>query len=139
MKFQLDTLIETLGKPGKYQLGIFFLLACNYFPVVFNIVIMAFFGFTQNIHVFSNKYSISNVRMNDSSTVNSSLRPVLGECVSTYYVAGGVNKTASCSDDPDSYWEFQTGETEATIVSEWSLVCESRYLPNWQPRFIFAV
>lgn len=138
MKFQLDTLIETLGKPGKYQLGIFSLLACNYFPVVFNIVIMAFFGFTPKHSCVSNKYSISNVRMNDSSTVNSSLRPVLGECVSTYYVAGGVNKTASCSDDPDSYWEFQTGETEATIVSEWSLVCESRYLSKLATTLYFC-
>lgn len=122
MKLQLDTLIETLGKPGKYQLGLFLLLACNYFPIVFNIVIMAFFGFTPEHSCVSNTHSsISGTNNSVMSSVNSSGKAEVGACDSTYYLTGGVNKTVTCSNDPDSHYEYKTEELKATIVSEVSL------------------
>lgn len=115
MKFQLDTLLETLGKPGKYQLGIFFLLACNYFPLVFNIVIMGFFGYSPKHSCISDIYGQSG---RNGSAVNGSLAPRLDACSSTYFLSGGINKTVTCANDPNSHWEFYTEEREATIVSE---------------------
>lgn len=115
MKFQLDTLLETLGKPGKYQLGIFFLLACNYFPLVFNIVIMGFFGYSPKHSCVSDIYGQSG---RNGSAVNGSLAPRLDACSSTYFLSGGINKTVTCANDPNSHWEFYTEEREATIVSE---------------------
>lgn len=115
MKLQLDTLLETLGKPGKYQLGIFFLLACNYFPLVFNIVIMGFFGYSPKHSCVSDMYEQSG---RNESAGNGSLAPRLGACSSTYFLSGGINKTVTCANDPNSHWEFYTEEREATIVSE---------------------
>lgn len=135
MKFQLDTLLETLGKPGKYQLGIFFLLACNYFPLVFNIVIMGFFGYSPKHSCVSDIYGKSG---RNGSIVNGSLAPSFGACSSTYYLSKGVNKTVNCVDDPNSHWEFHTDEREATIVTEWSLVCESKYLSKLAATIYFC-
>lgn len=135
MKFQLDTLLETLGKPGKYQLGIFFLLACNYFPLVFNIVIMGFFGYSPKHSCVSDIYGQSG---RNGSAVNGSLAPRLDACSSTYFLSGGINKTVTCANDPNSHWEFYTEEREATIVSEWSLVCESKYLSKLAATIYFC-
>lgn len=135
MKFQLDTLLETLGKPGKYQLGIFFLLACNYFPLVFNIVIMGFFGYSPKHSCVSDIYGQSG---RNGSAVNGSLAPRLDACSSTYFLSSGINKTVTCANDPNSHWEFYTEEREATIVSEWSLVCESKYLSKLAATIYFC-
>ena len=118
MKFQLDTLLEALGKPGKYQVAIFFLLACNYFPIVFNIVIMAFFGYSPQHECVSDTYSRSGTNTSLIQSANATLKSSIGACLSTYYLADGINRTVICSDDSNSHWEFQTAGMEATIVSE---------------------
>jgi hypothetical protein len=142
MKLQLDTLIETLGKPGKYQLGLFFLLACNYFPIVFNIVIMAFFGFTPKHSCVSDTYgSLSGDNNSAISYVNRSGKAEFGACVSTYYLTSGVNKTVTCSNDPGSHYEYKTEELKATIVSEVllsTLVAFSVFFDKTNIRHIFT-
>nr|XP_022342565.1 organic cation transporter protein-like [Crassostrea virginica] len=138
MKFQLDTLLEALGKPGKYQVAIFFLLACNYFPIVFNIVIMAFFGYSPQHVCVSDTYSRSGTNTSLIQSANATLKSSMGACSSTYYLADGINRTVICSDDSNSHWEFQTAGMEATIVSEWSLVCDSKYLSKLATTIYFC-
>lgn len=56
MKVKLEELLSQLGNPGRYQVFIFLLLCLNYFPLVFNHVIMAFFGSRPKHQCYSRAY-----------------------------------------------------------------------------------
>ena len=122
MNLQLDELLAQLGNPGKYQIFIFFLLCLNYFPLVFNHVIMAFFGSRVDHQCHLGAYYPSSgisadgqAEGNGSSEVDKVASYSLGKCDATYTLESGKNVTASCPRE-DSFVVYATGESN--IVTE---------------------
>jgi len=67
MKIKLDTILHEIGNPGRYQVFVFLLICLNYFPLVFNHVIMAFYGIRPNHQCVSSEF------MNAAQSEDSSL------------------------------------------------------------------
>lgn len=43
-KIDVDALYRRLGRPGRFQIAVYLMLCCNYFPVVLNHLVMAMYG-----------------------------------------------------------------------------------------------
>ena len=121
MKIKLETLLLELGSPGKYQICIFLLLAFNYFPVVFNHIVMAFIGsppphecYDSGIEDLSNISLVSNV----SSQYQNFERAERGKCMSTYYVDKYSNTSVQINCDSSAHGKWRFFGSESTIVSE---------------------
>ncbi len=46
----VDSLYRLLGQPGRFQIVIYLMLCCNYFPVVLNHLVMAIYGARTGYH-----------------------------------------------------------------------------------------
>ncbi|KAJ8312215.1 hypothetical protein KUTeg_009588 [Tegillarca granosa] len=143
MRLKLDSLLAELGSPGRYQICLFLLLALNYFPVVFNLIIMAFFGSMPPHTCINNRYEnpdqvkVWSKNLNRSTSKQYSAvfgrnvsisGATYGKCMSVYHFDNGENETFNCQQQESADWRFKTGPRETTIVTEWDLVCENAYL-----------
>ncbi|XP_053376201.1 organic cation transporter protein-like [Mercenaria mercenaria] len=149
MKVQLEVLLSQLGNPGRYQVFIFLLLCLNYFPLVFNHVIMAFFGSRPKHQCYSSAYlpgtvqdsvtDFSMIQMNYTSLGNNAT--VTGQfesCSARYYDAGNQSMSIVCPDSEESFLIYQKSERESTIVTEWDLVCSQAYLSSLATTIYFC-
>ena len=110
----LESLFVKIGTPGRYQTLIFILLCTNYFPVVFNHVIMAFYGSRPPHKCYSKLYEKNSLLEN--STVIQSKH---GKCEATYSLSSGLNISVTCdSDDNDREIKYEKEERETSIVTE---------------------
>lgn len=141
MKIKLETLLQELGSPGKYQVCIFLLLAFNYFPVVFNHIVMAFIGSPPSHQCYDTQYEAA--VLNNVSAHNTSVqiydRIEYGQCSSQYFPdkASNISVTINCDSSPSGgAWRFSIAES--TIVSEWNLVCSQAYLSRLATTIYFV-
>lgn len=143
MRIQLDALLSQLGNPGRYQLCIFFLLCLNYFPLVFNHVVMAFFGTRYKHQCYSSQYGVPE---NDSLLHLSVTGPrsdqvmsvEVGSCETIYSLQGSLNTSVTCPDHPDSLLTYGTMNGEENIVTQWDLVCSRTYLVSLATTIYFC-
>ena len=117
----LERLFAEIGAPGRFQTRVFILLCLNYFPVVFNHVIMAFYGTRPPYKCHSEYYSNLNTRKELLNQSNYDM--VLGSqheaCVATYVLHSGQNISVSCnSDDDNTNFVYTKDERETSIVTE---------------------
>ncbi|KAK3084599.1 hypothetical protein FSP39_016090 [Pinctada imbricata] len=137
MQFKVENLLSNLGNPGRFQVFVFLLLACNYFPVVFNHITMAFFGrsyphkcqhtkFEENQFKINGTWSSGDLKYSgvDDSNVTVVTDARYDKCSSTYYFRDGSNQSIDCVNGKDVNWEFDTLDGQSSIVTEWSLVCK---------------
>ncbi|KAF0288151.1 Organic cation transporter-like protein [Amphibalanus amphitrite] len=118
----VEGLVRALGDPGRYQVLVMVLLCFNYVPVSVNHLLMAFHGFAPE----------HNCRLPDQWPRNVSL-PTVAPTI-------GDPRYQSCSmyvDPANHSWgtkdciygyEFHVEGLEWTVVSEWGLVCDRKYL-----------
>jgi len=123
MKVKLEELLSELGNPGKYQLIVFFLLCLNYFPLVFNHVIMAFFGMRpkytcQLKSTLNGGWNSSYTELLSTAAVSAVSSTNLDTCTSTYVTQGGSNVTVTCPDDPDGVVVYDADDGFASIVTQ---------------------
>ena len=108
---------------------VFLLLACNYFPVVFNHIVMAFYGRPYKHTCHLEEYETYNERGVTPAGVNSSAYDVLhnnisvesveyGVCESTYHFSDGRNRSVDCVSEEGTKWKFDTLEGQSSIVTE---------------------
>ncbi|XP_063419083.1 solute carrier family 22 member 3-like [Mytilus trossulus] len=132
MKIKLESLLQELGSPGKYQVCIFLLLALNYFPVVFNHIVMAFIGRPPQYECYNSSYEDPTYMVNLSSTTNYSIwqneKTEYGKCSTKYFTSDSTNESEvfTCDSSPNGKWRY-VGK-ESSIASEWDLVCSNAYL-----------
>lgn len=145
MHIKLDELLSQLGNPGKFQIFIFLLLCLNYFPLVFNHVIMAFFGARVSHLCHSTAYYQSTdysadaqLGTNGTAAVEEVLSFSVGKCEASYSLLSGRNITATCPDSDDSVVVFTKQPEEANIVTEWDLVCSQAYLSSLATTIYFC-
>ena len=125
MHIKLEELLSQLGNPGKFQIFVFLLLCLNYFPLVFNHVIMAFFGarFGHQCHSAAYYRSIENSanskwEQNGSNVPEEVQTFSLRKCEASYTLMSGRNISTVCPDDEDSIVVFTKRPSEANIVTE---------------------
>ncbi|KAL3856232.1 hypothetical protein ACJMK2_011009 [Sinanodonta woodiana] len=149
MKLQLEELLSKLGNPGKYQKVMFLLLALNYLPVVFNHVIMAFFGSAPKHQCYSDSYesilvsqqmTSGNLTDNSSITTNQSfiVDKRLKECRAEYIFQSGQNVSVVCGVGGAGKSRYYKEPRETTIVTEWNLVCDIKYLSSLATTIYFC-
>ncbi|KAH3882706.1 hypothetical protein DPMN_006650 [Dreissena polymorpha] len=148
MKVRLEELLSQLGNPGKYQIVIFLLLCLNYCPLVFNHVIMAFYGATPKHQCHSNEFwtgsglksveDFSMIKPVYNSSAGEELLGAFGSCSSSYMVPGFANITVSCPKSPESVVVYMKGPASQSIVTEWDLVCSDTYLSSLATTIYFC-
>nr|KAG5698784.1 hypothetical protein BaRGS_032203 [Batillaria attramentaria] len=110
------------------------LLALNYFPLVFNHVIMAFYGSAPPYvcHVTAlGKNSTASVKYQNVTV----LEEVGDKCESTLYLEDNKNITVSCG---KGQWTFNPEFGETTIVSAFDLVCQYKKLASLATTIYFC-
>ncbi|XP_048252017.1 solute carrier family 22 member 6-B-like [Haliotis rufescens] len=122
LSLKMDELIGMLGSPGRYQVIIFILLCLNYCPLVFNHVIMAFFG-AKTAHSCDPLHG-SDVYVQGGQNVTVVGRTA-GQCRTTLRLENNDNITLTCGAGD---WTYMVEERETNIVTEWDLVCDDSYL-----------
>lgn len=145
MKIKLETLLLELGSPGKYQICIFLLLAFNYFPVVFNHIVMAFIGSPPQHECYESGMEdslthLSNISLESNVSGQKLIfdRAVYGKCMSTYYVDDYLNTSEQINCDSSAHGRWRFSGSESTIVSEWNLVCSNAYLSRLATTIYFV-
>ncbi|XP_025090427.1 solute carrier family 22 member 13-like isoform X3 [Pomacea canaliculata] len=142
----LDVLIAQLGRRNRFQFLMLAMLATNYIPLVFNHVIMAFYGTspTHLCHITSAAAPDNDTMQghNDSRNITYNNMTVLAEtpvgtCSSRLFLASGDNVTVTCQHGRDR-WEYMAMYGEHTIVSEWDLVCERKSLGSLATTIYFC-
>ena len=126
MHLKLEELLSQLGNPGRFQIFIFILLCLNYFPLVFNHVIMAFFGARVGHLCHSAAYyknTDGQQGANETAAVEEVLSFSVEKCDASYSLASGRNISLTCPDSDDSVIVFTNGAGEANIVTEVSQYC----------------
>ena len=125
MKIKLETLLLELGSPGKYQICIFLLLAFNYFPVVFNHIVMAFIGSPPQHECYDSGMEdslthLSNISLESNVSGQKQMfdRAVYGKCMSTYYLDDYSNTSEQINCDSSAHGRWRFSGSESTIVSE---------------------
>ena len=118
MHIKLEELLSQLGNPGKFQIFVFLLLCLNYFPLVFNHVIMAFYGARFGHQCHSVNYYTNIDSQNSSSVLEDVVTSSIGKCESSYTLASGRNISTVCPDDEGSIVVFDTRPGESNIVTE---------------------
>ncbi|KAK3606531.1 hypothetical protein CHS0354_041490 [Potamilus streckersoni] len=129
MKLHVEKLFSQLGNPGRYQKVIFMLLALNYLPVVFNHVIMAFFGSTPKHQCYSESYESmldsqqvtnGNLSYNSSMTTDPSIivDKRLKECRAEYLFKSGQNVSVVCGVGETGKFKYYKEPRETTIVTD---------------------
>ncbi|XP_054708104.1 organic anion transporter 3-like [Uloborus diversus] len=129
----LDRVLLLVGSPGRYHFLIAFLLCCMQFPVSFSEYLLGFYTITPKHRCRAE----SNLTLGDYD-----LRPI--------ETANGRRQYSSCElyKDPtdhskgtkpcDNGWEFLVKTGEASVVTEWELVCEREPLAALLP-YVTAV
>lgn len=140
MKIKLETLLLELGSPGKYQICIFLLLAFNYFPVVFNHIVMAFIGSPPQHECYDSGMEdslthLSNISLESNVSGQKQMfdRAVYGKCMSTYYLDDYSNTSEQINCDSSAHGRWRFSGSESTIVSEvmcfvWRKKCHPIYI-----------
>lgn len=132
MKIKLETLLQELGSPGKFQVCIFILLAFNYFPVVFNHIVMAFIGSPPKQYEcynatledqFNNSDTCGAGPSNTVPYLNSELIEY-GKCSTKYFFQTDSNAsmTVTCGVSQEGKWRYCS--PESTIASEVCCICK---------------
>ncbi|KAK7499034.1 hypothetical protein BaRGS_00009581 [Batillaria attramentaria] len=147
----LDELNAAVSSPRKpFQYMVLILLALNYFPLVFNHVIMAFYGSTI-LHVChltdtGNNRTVASTYMYMNVTV---LQEVGEKCQTTLYLENGDNSTVTC-EAGRGHWTYKPEFDETTIVSEgthntertptlqFDLVCDDKSLGSLATTIYFC-
>ncbi|XP_067685225.1 organic cation transporter protein-like [Haliotis asinina] len=122
LSLKMDELIGKLGSPGCYQVIIFILLCLNYSPLVFNHVIMAFFGARTPHSCDPLRGSNVYTHADQNFTV---VGRTTGQCRTTIFLDNSDNITLTCGAGD---WTYVTEDRETNIVTEWDLVCDNSYL-----------
>ncbi|XP_022253485.1 solute carrier family 22 member 7-like [Limulus polyphemus] len=129
MLTQIDQVLFRLGKPGRFQVLVIFLLCCVQLQTSFNKYLLDFYIDSPPPHRCK---ATSNATVGESE-----LRPLVEE--------KGKKRYSSCEMyvDPTNHklgtkncingWEYFTTEIEWTIIPEWDLVCEWEYLVTLLP------
>ena len=125
-KIKLDDFISQLGSPGRYQVLIFLLLCLNYFPLVFNHVIMAFWALRPNHQCHSKAYynSSGNSMLNfEEAFLNNDFEKdnvtvEFGKCSGTYRFPTGRNVSVTCPEDDGGILIYQKSSERSNIVTE---------------------
>ncbi|KAK3606533.1 hypothetical protein CHS0354_041492 [Potamilus streckersoni] len=149
MQIQLENLLSQLGNPGRYQKVIFLLLALNYLPVVFNHVIMAFFGATPKHQCYSESYEsmldshqMTNGNLSDNSSMTTDQSIIvdkrLKECRAEYLFKSGQNVSVVCGVGGTGKSKYYKEPRETTIVTEFNLVCDIKYLSSLATTIYFC-
>ncbi|KAL4223163.1 hypothetical protein ACF0H5_016635 [Mactra antiquata] len=142
MRVNLDEVLAQLGNPGRYQIFVFLLLCLNYFPLVFNHVIMAFFGSRPKYECHSKAYMNGSYSVTGTSYTgaaqNLSFTSHIESCSANYMIGDSENETVTCPDSTDGVVIFDIGQDEATIVTEWNLVCSQAYLSSLATTIYFC-
>ncbi|XP_041348194.1 organic cation transporter protein-like isoform X2 [Gigantopelta aegis] len=123
MVVKVDEVLKHLGKPGRFQIIIFILLCCNYMPLVFNHVVMAFFG--SRISHVCNAVKNETVYYETGGKNLTVQRIENTKCESNLYLEKNTNLTVRCEGGD---WSFKPMPGETTISMEWDLVCNDEYL-----------
>ena len=127
MSISLENLLSQLGTPGHFQVIVFILLGLNYFPLVFNHVIMAFFGSMPDHQCYSRGVvdALAQDSVDEFGDVklaydldNETVRGTSESCKATYSYIGGVNVTVTCPEDDTSVLIYKKPAGLSTIVSE---------------------
>ncbi|KAK3606532.1 hypothetical protein CHS0354_041491 [Potamilus streckersoni] len=129
MGLRLEELLSQLGNPGRYQKVIFLLLVLNYHPVVFNHVIMAFFGSTPKHQCYSESYEsmldsqqMTNWNLSDNSSMTTDQSIIvdkrLKECRAEYLFKSGQNVSVVCGGGGTGKPKYFKEPRETTIVTE---------------------
>ncbi|XP_046357284.2 solute carrier family 22 member 6-A-like [Haliotis rufescens] len=118
LSIKMDELIDEMGKTGRFQILVFILLCFNYCPLVFNHVIMAFFG----ARITHTCHAVGNISVYIHNSTNKTvIGQESGQCDTKLFLDDGVNLTFSCK---PGQWTYDTDGRETTIGTEWDLVCD---------------
>ena len=125
----LEKLFAEIGGPGRFQTRVFILLCFNYFPLVFNHVIMAFYGSRPPYKCHSEFYDSLNTK--DDSGNQSKNDEVLfsqhEKCEATYILYSGQNMSVSCNgENDDRKIVYRKDGRETSIVTEVSKLHSKR-------------
>lgn len=124
MATHLEELLSQLGSPGRYQVMIFLLLCLNYFPLVFNHVIMAFFGSTPPYRCYSGALFDPSVGTHNSIADFQDVKFAnnatgkFENCKAVYSSDLHTNVSVICPDNDESFVIYQKMEESTTIVTE---------------------
>ena len=112
MVVKVDEVLKQLGSPGRFQIVIFILLCCNYMPLVFNHVIMAFFA-SRVPYVCSAAGNQNYLNISGQETKIEKIENT--KCKSNLYLENSVNVTFRCTGGD---WSFKPMPRETTITME---------------------
>ncbi|XP_064597394.1 organic cation transporter protein-like [Liolophura sinensis] len=125
MALNMDTLLMYLGRPGRYQIIVCLLLCFNYFQITFNHLCMAFFGAPP----LSYRCDAGALSAATNLTDNSCPADVKADI----WCKVRENCTTCNHSTP-----YVTEEREWTIVTEFDLVCDQKYLSNLATTIYFV-
>ncbi|XP_046545766.1 solute carrier family 22 member 6-A-like [Haliotis rubra] len=132
LSVKMDELIGELGKTGRFQILVFILLCFNYCPLVFNHVIMAFFG----ARITHTCHAVGNISFFFHNSINKTvIGQEYGECDTRLFLEDGVNLTLDCK---PGQWTYDTDGRETTIGTEWDLVCDDDSLRSLATTIYFC-
>ena len=101
----MDSLIKSLGRPGKFQVLAFVLICCNHFIVMCNHMAMAFYAAKTKHHC-----KVDNIQLVPKVTRNNEEQ--WEGC--HVYAGNNTTETVPCTNG----WTYYMEEGEATIISE---------------------
>ena len=109
----VDDIFRLLGAPGRYQVIIYIMLCCNYYPVVINHLAMAIYGArTAFMCALPTNSSSNNYSTSDS------MKLTLDKCYINYTdMLTNVTTKEECTS-----WDYELDDREVNIVSEVSLL-----------------
>ncbi|XP_040579995.1 solute carrier family 22 member 7 isoform X2 [Lepeophtheirus salmonis] len=122
----LDDFLKILGNPGRYQIVVLILLATNYIPVAVNHLLMAFYAVSTQHHcrpLGKQEFNYNNITIQNVVPI-APPPPPNSQC-EMWIDPGNTSKgTQSCING----YEFEFDNNEWTIVAEWGLVCDRKYV-----------
>ena len=113
-----DTLTNSLGKPGKFQILLYVYLSANWVYISWNHLGMVFIGAKAKHHcTVANSTDVT--KLVPITTKNG--KPAWDGC--NLFDGYNTSKKIPCQNG----WTYDLPEGEATIISEWDLVCGDAY------------
>ncbi|XP_065051213.1 organic cation transporter protein-like isoform X1 [Rhopilema esculentum] len=131
---EVSELITLLGDPGKFQSVLYFLLwLCNS-TVAMNHLIMSVFGAAPPHSCKLPPGFMKNATTTPYAVRNGKTLSTLDSCK----IFDGLNATLGKSIGCPDGWIFQTQPRESSIVTEWTLVCDKKYMGSLAVTIYFA-